>query len=390
MKALFIVFAAVPATVALRLGLLGDHMDSEKQTMEEHSTFGGLSPRQDGRCGINQGKRTCPKGYCCSIEGSVQTQTCLQHTLGLLLTLFSVLRIRWCGEGYDYCSSPACQVDFSDSCDGNIRPSGPDTKHVDRSKHGSVPYGQGVYHCEKYGVIALSYDDGPYEYTADLLNLLKARYHLSTDATHIFTHITCSDPSTNLDKKYKAKATFFITGRNLGKGAINNATFPWRNLIKRMIMEGHQIGSHSWSHQRLPEISDAQLDNQIFYNEIALTDILGYFPTYFRPPYSASSDKVDRRLGELGYHVTYFNLDTEGYLHDSPYEIQKSKDIWDRNVEGKDPKNTKWLDIEHDIVYQSVYNLTEHMLKSLFKNRFKSVTVGECLNDPEQNWYRRV
>lgn len=77
-------------------------------------------------------------------------------------------------------------------------------------------------------------------------------------------------------------------------------------------------------------------------------------------------------------------------MHDSPYEIQKSKDIWDRNVEGKNPENTKWLDIEHDIVFQSVYNLTEHMLKSLFKNGFKSVTVGECLNDPKQNWYRRV
>lgn len=157
-----------------------------------------------------------------------------------------------------------------------------------------------------------------------------------------------------------------------------------------MASEGHQIASHTWSHQRLPEISDVQLNNQIIYNEVALADILGYFPTYMRPPYSASNDKVDRRLAELGYHVTYFNLDTEGYLHNSPSEIQKSKDIWDKSVEGKDPQKTKWLDIEHDPVYQSVYNLTEHMLKSLFKNNFKPVTVGECLGDPEENWYRRV
>jgi len=83
--------------------------------------------------------------------------------------------VRWCGKGFEYCSSPACQVDFSDSCDGNIRPDGPDTAEVDRSKKGTLPYGRGIYHCERYGVIALTYDDGPYTYTSDLLDLLKVR-----------------------------------------------------------------------------------------------------------------------------------------------------------------------------------------------------------------------
>lgn len=53
-----------------------------------------------------------------------------------------------------------------------MRPDGPDTEDEPRPKLGSVPYGESIYHCEKYGVIALSYDDGPYEYTADLLDLL--------------------------------------------------------------------------------------------------------------------------------------------------------------------------------------------------------------------------
>jgi peptidoglycan/xylan/chitin deacetylase (PgdA/CDA1 family) len=140
----------------------------------------------------------------------------------------------------------------------------------------------------------------------------------------------------------------------------------------------------------LTQISDAQLHKQIIYNEIALADILGYFPTYFRPPYSASNDRVDRRLGELGYHVTYFNLDTEGYLHNSAGEIQQSKNIWDNGIQGKDVKKTKWLGVEHDTVYQAVYNLTEYMLKSMLRNGFKPVTVGECLGDPSRNWYRSV
>lgn len=193
-----------------------------------------------------------------------------------------------------------------------------------------------------------------------------------------------------MSQKFNAKATFFITGRNLGKGAINDRSKPWPELIQRMVKDGHQVGSHTWSHQRLTLMNRENFDRQVFYNEIALADILGYFPTYLRPPYSASNPERDQWLGELGYHVTYFNLDTEGYLHNDPSLIQQSKDIWDAHIEGQNPMNTKWLGVEHDIVYQSVYNLTEHMLESLFRNGFRSVTIGECLGDPLENWYRSV
>lgn len=128
----------------------------------------------------------------------------------------------------------------------------------------------------------------------------------------------------------------------------------------------------------------------MIYNEIALADILGYFPTYMRPPYSASNQDTNAWLDELGYHITYFNLDTEGYLHDSPNMIAASKTIWDNTVEGKDPETNRWLHIDHDPVYQTVYNLTEHMLRSIESNGFRAVTVGECLQDPKDNWYRKV
>ena len=94
-------------------------------------------------------------------------------------------------------------------------------------------------------------------------------------------------------------------------------------------------------------------------------------------------------LADLGYHIVYFNLDTEGYLHgDSGEEIQKSKNIWDKAVEGSNPCNTTYLAIEHDLQQQVIYNLTEYMLKSLLENGYRPVTVGECLGDPPENWYR--
>jgi peptidoglycan/xylan/chitin deacetylase (PgdA/CDA1 family) len=298
-----------------------------------------LAERQvstNGRCGNGFGT-TCQPGYCCSVAG-------------------------YCGQGYLYCSAPSCQIDYGPACDANVRPNGPNTVNTPRPQLGNVEYGDGLYHCTEYGDIALTYDDGPYEYTKDLLDMLLS---------------------------YNAKATFFITGRNLGKGAINDPSTPWPALIRRMIAEGHQVAGHTWSHQRLTTLSREKFNNQIYYLETALADILGYFPTYMRPPYSASNATTDAWLGQMGYHVTYFSLDTEGYLNDDPNRIQASKDIWDANVEGRNPAQNRWLAIEHDPVYQSVYNLTGYMLNSLFKNNFRSVTVGQCLQDPQANWYRR-
>jgi hypothetical protein len=107
---------------------------------------------QDGRCGTNFNGAVCAENECCSSAG-------------------------WCGDAGDflYCSAPSCQIEYGPACDANIRPDGPDTADIARPRLGPVPYGEGVYHCERYGDIALTYDDGPYVYTEDLLDLLAVR-----------------------------------------------------------------------------------------------------------------------------------------------------------------------------------------------------------------------
>lgn len=291
----------------------------------------------NGRCGRDFDNTSCAPGYCCSVAG-------------------------WCGRDRAYCWAPDCQIDFGPGCDGNKNPRGEDTSDVPRPKVGNVPYGgTGIYRCVNEGDIALTYDDGPLEYTGDLLDVFK---------------------------QYDAVATFFINGNNKAKGMINDPQTPWPEIIKRMADEGHQIASHTWSHQNFSQMTDEQARNQVIWNEIAINDILGYFPTYLRPPYSICPEECQSMLEDLGYHIAYFNLDTEGYLHDDPAEIQESKDIWDEHVEGSNPCNTSYLAIEHDLQRQVVYNLTEYMLKSLIDNGYRPVTVGECLGDPPENWYR--
>jgi hypothetical protein len=78
----------------------------------------------------------------------------------------------YCGQGYLYCSAPSCQIDYGPACDANVRPNGPNTRNTPRPQLGNIPYGDGFYRCIRNGDIALTYDDGPYSYTKDLLDLL--------------------------------------------------------------------------------------------------------------------------------------------------------------------------------------------------------------------------
>jgi chitin deacetylase len=189
---------------------------------------------------------------------------------------------------------------------------------------------------------------------------------------------------------FDAKATFFITGVNSGKGQIDDFSRPWGSLIQRMHRSGHQIASHSWSHQDLSKVTPAQRKDEMVKNEAAIRNILGGIPVYMRPPYSSCEDDSGcvRDMNVLGYHIVYFNIDTDDYNNDNPNLIQRSKDIFDKAISTQDPPGQPFLAIAHDVHAQTVYNLTAHILQQTADAGYRAVTVGECLDDPKEFWYR--
>ncbi|RKF61254.1 putative peptidoglycan-N-acetylglucosamine deacetylase [Erysiphe neolycopersici] len=153
---------------------------------------------------------------------------------------------------------------------------------------------------------------------------------------------------------------------------------------------GHQVASHTWSHADLGKLSSNERKNEMIKNEMALRNILGVIPAYMRPPYSSCSAEsgCEDDMKDLGYHITYFDLDTQDYLNDSPDKIGKSKTIFKDAITGKSSADSEFLAISHDIHEQTSEQLVEYMLQTLQSRGFKAVTVGTCLNDPKQNWYR--
>jgi hypothetical protein len=150
-----------------------------------------------------------------------------------------------------------------------------------------------------------------------------------------------------------------------------------------MYKAGHQIGSHTWSHQNLSQISSAQRRNQILFNERAISNIIGAFPTYMRPPFSECNADCMSLLESLGYHIVYFDLDTDD-------TVEKNVEIKKKKFADKLSTGPQWLVIGHDIIEDTVKVMTEFMLKTLTGKGFRAVSVGECLGDPQENWYRDV
>ncbi|RFN53728.1 putative chitin binding protein [Fusarium flagelliforme] len=223
-------------------------------------------------CGKDAG--SCPKGQCCSESGN-------------------------CGTASAYCTSPQCQMAYSNgNCDGSKKPKGETTANTPRSTSGKAPYNIYITNCTNPGTVALTFDDGPYKYTGQVLDVLK---------------------------KHNIKATFFITGNNLGKGQIDDPSTPWPKILRRMHSEGHQLASHSWSHEDLSAASYELRKQQIIYNEMAFRNVLGLFPNY--------------------------------------------------------------IELSHNTHEQTAYNLTAFMIKTLKARGYRAVPVGECLGDARENWY---
>ena len=109
-------------------------------------------------------------------------------------------------------------------------------------------------------VLALSFDDGPSEWTSAILDLL-AEHH--------------------------ARATFFILGAEIAGRE--------RTLL-RALDEGHELGLHSWSHRHLPQLSDAEIKDEMLRTQTAIARATGVVARIWRPPYFEVDERVRRAL----------------------------------------------------------------------------------------------
>lgn len=106
--------------------------------------------------------------------------------------------------------------------------------------------------------IAITFDDGPNEdYTEMLLTGLKER------GVH---------------------ATFFLLGKEVVK-------YP--DIVQAIYDGGHLIGTHSYEHVNLKNLSDSAAIEQVDKTNDAIYGITGEYPEYIRPPFGAWKQNLD-------------------------------------------------------------------------------------------------
>lgn len=192
--------------------------------------------------------------------------------------------------------------------------------------------------CNRPGVIALTFDDGPGQYMDQLVSLLNQN---------------------------NAKATFFVTGSLYG--CIHNRAQSVRNAFNA----GHQIGSHTWSHPQLGNMGADQIRNEMTRLESALVNIIGQKPTYMRPPYGNVGGQAQSVLGQMGYRIVTWDIDTEDWNNVSP--SQSMNKFYQAGAGGNGH-----IPLMHETVYSTATQLAQQVINWAKQNNLQMVTVAEC------------
>ncbi|KAF4947620.1 hypothetical protein FSARC_13922 [Fusarium sarcochroum] len=199
-----------------------------------------------------------------------------------------------------------------------------------------------IQKCNKPGVLALAYDDGPGQYTTQLLDILN---------------------------KAGAKATFFWTGTLYG------CVYNSQAAIKAAYNSGHQIASHTWTHpQNFGSLSVDQLKQEMQRFEQAMVNIIGKKPAYMRPPYLATGGNVLPTMKSLGYKVITDDVDSGDWNGQTAQQSQQKFQQAGTSGNGHIP-------LMHETYASTVQTLTPWLINWAKQNGLKLVTVAECLGD---------
>ncbi len=188
--------------------------------------------------------------------------------------------------------------------------------------------------------IALTFDDGPDNvFTPQMLDILKEN---------------------------DVNATFFIMGKRA-------EDFP--AIFKRMVDEGHLIANHSWSHPNFMKLSNEKIKEELTKTNNLIKEYSGEGSKLFRSPYGSIDPERVKLIGEMGYKIIAWNVDSLDWKGLSAEEV--STNILENTTNGS-------IILQHSAggkgedLSGSVKALAK-IIDVLRKDGFEFVTVDELL-----------
>lgn len=172
-------------------------------------------------------------------------------------------------------------------------------------------------------VIYLTFDEG-YEngYTDNILDILKEK---------------------------DVEATFFVTMPYVKQN---------KELICRMIDEGHIVGNHTCNHPSMPSVvDDNKMKREISELHDYVLENFDYEMTFFRPPKGEYSERTLKLTNDLGYTTV----------------------LWSFAYDDWDVKKQDRLDYARNIIYNNLHNGMIMLLHAVSKDNAK--LLGEIIDE---------
>lgn len=101
--------------------------------------------------------------------------------------------------------------------------------------------------------------------------------------------------------RYGVRAMFFVCGEMAAEN---------RDLVRRMVAEGHVIGNHTYTHPLIPKLSRPALASEIGRTSEVVQRTVGEAPLWFRAPYGAWNRAAFEIGAELGMEPLAWTVDT--------------------------------------------------------------------------------
>lgn len=93
-------------------------------------------------------------------------------------------------------------------------------------------------------------------------------------------------------------------------------------LAAEVIGQGHQLGTHTVSHPRLPQLPPEEAAAQIVHSKAALEDAAGAPVRFFRPPYGEHNRQIRDTAARHGLATVLWNVDSRDWaLAEAPDQI---------------------------------------------------------------------
>jgi len=187
-------------------------------------------------------------------------------------------------------------------------------------------------------IIALTFDDGPGKNTEKILKILSEE---------------------------DVKATFFLTGGEIEQN------FEYATQI---VEAGHEIGNHSYSHQRMVFRSYSFIKQEIEETDKLIREIGYEGDIHFRPPYGKRLLFLPHYLNQHNRYTIFWNIEPESYKNIA----DDSEEIVNYVLEKIEPGSIILLHVMYENRKESL-NAVRPLIIHLKNEGYEFVTISELL-----------